>query len=42
MFAKIPFKINKFLANMGRATAGASQIYCVVRGLFFCNAMEEK
>ena len=31
MFAKIPFKINKFLANMGRARARASQIYCVIR-----------
>ncbi len=31
MFAKIPLKINQFLASMGRATAGASQIYCVRR-----------
>jgi len=31
MFAKIPLKINWFLANMGRARARASQIYCVIR-----------
>ncbi len=31
MFAKIPLKINRFLVNMGRARARASQIYCVIR-----------